>query len=165
LSKNGFRDIYHAAIVSFIMKEKRFAIDERVRWSDVDHAGIIYFGSYIRFFEIAETELYRAMGLPYSHAFEELNVYPVRAQFHSDFKAPAFLDDLLTTKLWVHHLGTSSIELHFEIVRKLSEKGTPGEVLVTGHCVLVTVNRTTLRPCRIPDRLRSGLEEYLISAT
>ncbi len=144
------------------IQEKRFAIDERVRWSDVDHAGIIYFGSYIRFFEIAETEMYRAIGLPYGGAFDDLGIYLVRAQFHSDFEAPAYLDDLLTTELWVGRMGTSSIDLHFEIVRKLSEKGNVGEVLVTGHCVLVTVRRATLRPCPIPKQLRSGLEEYLI---
>jgi YbgC/YbaW family acyl-CoA thioester hydrolase len=144
------------------MNGKRFAIEERVRWSDVDHAGIIYFGSYVRFFEIAETEMYRAMGLPYSGAFDTLDVYPVRAQFHSDFKAPAFLDDLLTTEIWATHLGNSSIELHFEITRKDSVKGKIGEVLVTGHCILVTVGRTSLRPRRIPERLRQGLTAYLI---
>ena len=140
---------------------KRFAINERVRWSDVDHAGIIYFGSYVRFFEIAETEMYRAMGLPYSGAFDELDVYPVRAQFHCDFKAPAFLDDLLTTELWVTKLGNSSMTLTFEIVRMLSTKGKVGEVLVTGHCILVTVDRKSLKPRRIPERLREGLKEYL----
>src|ERR1700733_10874629 len=114
------------------MQENRFAIEERVRWSDVDRAGIIYFGSYVRFFEIAETEMYRAIGLPYSEAFETLDVYPVRAQFHFDFKSPAFLDDLLTTELWVSHLGTSSIRLEFEIFR---DSLTPEEIrttLVTG---------------------------------
>ncbi len=146
------------------MAGKHFSIDERVRWSDVDHAGIIYFGSYIRFFEIAETELYRDAGLPYGTGFDEMDIYLVRAQFHCDFKAPAFLDDLLTTEIWVARLGTSSIDLHFEIIRKLSEKGKPGEVLVTGHCVLVTVRRATLRPCQIPDRLRRGLEQYHIAA-
>jgi acyl-CoA thioesterase FadM len=35
-------------------------------------------------------------------------------------------------------------------------------VLVTGHCILVTVGRTSLRPRRIPDRLRQGLLAYLI---
>ena len=79
----------------------------RVRWSDVDHAGIIYFGSYVRFFEIAETEMYRAMGLPYSEAFDVLDVFPVRAQFHCDFKAPAFLDDLLTCEIWITQIGNS----------------------------------------------------------
>src|SRR5205807_3868444 len=102
--------------------------------------------------------MYRAMGLPYSEAFDVLDVFPVRAQFHCDFKAPAFLDDLLTTELWVTKLGNSSMTLTFEIVRALSAKGTIGEVLVTGHCILVTVDRTSLKPRRIPERLRKGLK-------
>ena len=141
---------------------KKFAIEDRVRWSDVDHAGIIYFGSYVRFFEIAETELHRAIGLPFSEYHDALDIYAVRAQFHCDFHAPAFLDDMLTTEIWVSHLGTSSIRLQFEIVRTLSTKGTIGETLVTGHCVLVTVARATLKPRRMPERLRKGLQEFLI---
>jgi len=39
-----------------------FSIEEYVRWSDVDRAGIIFYGAYVRFFEIAETELFRAAG-------------------------------------------------------------------------------------------------------
>ncbi|SRR5579883_1167866 len=141
---------------------KRFEVQERVRWSDVDHAGIIYFGSYVRFFEIAELEMYRAMGLPYSEYFDILDVYPVRAQFHCDFKSPAYLDDLLTTAIWVSRIGKTSMTLSFEVVRTLSKKGTVGEILTTGHCVLVTVGQKTLRPQRIPDRLREGLEQFLI---
>ncbi len=30
-----------------------FIIEEYVRWSDVDYAGIIFYGAYVRFFEIA----------------------------------------------------------------------------------------------------------------
>ena len=32
-----------------------FTVRERVRWIDCDAAQIIYYGAYIRFFEIAET--------------------------------------------------------------------------------------------------------------
>ena len=41
---------------------RKFTVEERVRWGDVDAARIIFYGSYIRFFEIAETELFRAAG-------------------------------------------------------------------------------------------------------
>ena len=41
-----------------------FVIEEYVRWSDVDFAGIIFYGSYVRLFEIAETEMFRHCGLP-----------------------------------------------------------------------------------------------------
>jgi len=144
------------------MAGKRFSVQDRVRWSDVDHAGIIYFGSYVRFFEIAETEMYRAMGLPYSEAFDVLDVFPVRAQFHCDFKSPAYLDDLLTVNIWISRIGNSSIELNFEITRTLSAKGKEGEILVTGHCVQVAVGRETLKPRRVPDRLRTAMQEFLI---
>ena len=30
-----------------------YIVDEYVRWSDVDKAGIIFYGAYVRFFEIA----------------------------------------------------------------------------------------------------------------
>ena len=141
---------------------KRFAIQDRVRWSDVDHAGIIYCGSYVSFFEIAETEMFRAMDLPFSEAFQVLDCYCVRAQFHCDFKSPAFLDDLLTTDLWISQIGNSSMTFNFEIIRALSTRGTEGETLVTGHCVLVTVDRENYKPRRVPERLRTAMQEFLI---
>ena len=146
------------------MTGRRFAIQDRVRWSDVDRAGIIYFGSYVRFFEIAETEMYRSVNLPFSEAFKVLDVYPVRAQFHIDFKSPAYLDDLLTVELWVGHIGTSSMMLRFEVIRALSEKGEIGQVLATGHCVLVTVDRERYQARRIPERLRTALQEFYIES-
>jgi acyl-CoA thioesterase FadM len=42
---------------------KPHTIEEYVRWSDVDFAGILCYGAYLRFFEIAETELFRTAGL------------------------------------------------------------------------------------------------------
>lgn len=143
------------------MEPKHFEVQDRVRWSDVDRAGIIYFGSYVRFFEIAETELYRAIGLPYSHAFEELNAYPIRAQFHCDFKSPAYLDDLLTVRIWATHLGASSLRLDFRILRTESERGEIDDLLMTGYCILVTVDRVYYKPVRVPDSLRSAIAPYL----
>ncbi len=53
----------------------KYKIEERVRWGDVDAARIIFYGAYIRFFEFAETELFRAVNLPYSVMFDELDVW------------------------------------------------------------------------------------------
>ena len=33
--------------------KRPFLVHEYVRWSDVDYAGIIFYGAYVRFFEIA----------------------------------------------------------------------------------------------------------------
>ena len=52
------------------MPAKPFVIDEYVRWSDVDFAGIIFYGAYVRFFEIAETERLKAGSIERIHAIK-----------------------------------------------------------------------------------------------
>src|SRR5690606_1294188 len=77
------------------MNPAPFIIDEHVRWSDVDAAGIIFYGSYIRFIELAETELFRAAGMPYGEVFDRYDVLLPRVQVHTEFHYPARLDDQL----------------------------------------------------------------------
>ena len=96
---------------------QKFTIEERVRWGDVDAAGIIFYGSYIRFFEIAETELFRAAGLPYGVVFDELNIWLPRVHLECDFHRAAQLDDLLEVSVWVGKIGTTSLRLNFETTK------------------------------------------------
>ena len=65
-----------------------FVIEEYVRWSDVDFAGIIFYGSYVRLFEIAETELFRHCGLAYARMFDEYDIFLPRKAVHSEFTGP-----------------------------------------------------------------------------
>ncbi len=142
-------------------QSKKFTIEERVRWGDVDAAGIIFYGSYIRFFEIAETELFRAVGLPYGKVFEELNIWLPRVHLECDFHRAAQMDDLLEVSVYVARIGKSSLRLNFE-VRKRNEAGEIEEKLMaTAHFVLVSTDRENLKPLPVPDELRRALEPYL----
>src|SRR3989440_11898886 len=96
----------------------KFTIEERVRWGDVDAARIIFYGAYIRFFEFAETELFRAVGLPYGVMFDELDIWLPRAHLECDFRRAAHLDDLLEVSVYVGRVGTKSLRLNFEVRRK-----------------------------------------------
>src|SRR5439155_1307284 len=62
-----------------------FIIEEYVRWSDVDFAGIIFYGSYVRLFEIAETEMFRHCGLAYGSMFDQYDIVLPRKAVHSEF--------------------------------------------------------------------------------
>ena len=138
----------------------KFSIEERVRWGDVDAAGIIFYGSYIRFFEIAETELFRAVGLPYGKVFEELNIWLPRVHLECDFHRAAQMDDLLEVSVYVARIGKSSLRLNFE-VRKRNDAGAIEEKLMaTAHFVLVSTDRENLKPLPVPDELRRALEPY-----
>src|SRR5256884_707513 len=103
--------------VGEVMPATPFVIEEYVRWSDVDAAGIIFYGSYVRFFEIAETELFRACGLAYSDFFDRYGIFLPRKVVHNEFYWPARLDDRLRVAAYVGRVGTISMTLNFAVLR------------------------------------------------
>ena len=138
---------------------KKYTIEERVRWGDVDAASIIFYGAYIRFFEFAETELFRAVGLPYSVMFEELDIWLPRVHLECDFHHAAQLDDLLEVSVFVGRIGNKSMRLDFEVRRKGDEL-----VIAQAHFVLAAVRRDTFETVIIPDELRQRLSDYSAAA-
>jgi YbgC/YbaW family acyl-CoA thioester hydrolase len=134
---------------------KKFTIEERVRWGDVDAARIIFYGAYIRFFEFAETELFRSVGLPYSVMFEEIDVWLPRVHLECDFHRAAQLDDLLEVSVYVGKFGTKSMRLNFEVRRKGEDA-----LVADAHFVLTSVRRDTFETVPIPDELKERLAPY-----
>ena len=61
----------------------RYQIEEYVRWEDIDAAGIINYQAYLRFFGLAEAELYRSCGLSYREMFDEVGVWLPRVHVES----------------------------------------------------------------------------------
>ena len=134
---------------------KKFTIEERVRWGDVDAAQIIFYGAYIRFFEFAETELFRAVNLPYGVLFEELDVWLPRVHLECDFHHAARLDDLLEVSVYVGRFGNKSMRLDFEVRRKGDE-----QLIARAHFVLASVKRDTFETVPIPEELKKRLAPY-----
>ena len=138
----------------------KYRIEERVRWGDVDAARIIFYGAYIRFFEFAETELFRAVGLSYGAMFDELDIWLPRAHLECDFRRAAQLDDLLEVSVFVGHVGRRSLRLEFEVRRKGEEP-----LVAEAHFVLVSVRRDTFETVAVPEDLRRRLAPYTRPAT
>jgi YbgC/YbaW family acyl-CoA thioester hydrolase len=141
----------------------KFTIEECVRWGDVDAANIIFYGSYIRFFEIAETELFRAVGMPYGKIFDELDIWLPRVHLECDFHRAAQMDDLLEVSVYVGRIGTTSLRLNFEVRRKTEDGTIEKDLMATAHFVLVSTDRKDLKPLPVPDELRRALEPYVSS--
>jgi len=133
----------------------KYRIEERVRWGDVDAARIIFYGAYIRFFEFAETELFRAVGLPYGVMFDELDVWLPRAHLECDFRHAARLDDLLEVYVYVGRVGHKSLRLDFEVRRK-----GEAEAIADAHFVLVAVRRDSFESVPVPEELKRRLAPY-----
>lgn len=135
-----------------------FVVEEYVRWSDVDAAGIIFYGSYVRLFELAEMELFRAAGLPFSTVFETYDIYLPRVQVHTEFHHPVRLDDRLKVAAYVSRIGTKSITMNFDVVHVAS-----GKLGAHGHLVLVCTTRNQLKSRPLPEDMVRRLEPFTLS--
>lgn len=131
-----------------------FAIQEYVRWSDVDAAGIVCYGAFVRFVELAETELFRLAGMPYGKVFDEFDCWLPRVHFSGDFHAPARLDERLTVAAFVKGLGTTSVTLGFTIDNEAKKRIADFEI------VLVCMDRKTLKKRTLPPQLRVALSPF-----
>jgi len=135
-----------------------FIIEEYVRWSDVDFAGIIFYGSYVRFFEIAETEMFRNCGLAYAEMFDRYDVFLPRKAVHSEFYWPARLDNRLRVAAYVGRVGTKSMTLNFDVLRD-----GRSSLVAAGWMVLVCVDRRSLKPRPLPAGLITALAPHTLS--
>ncbi len=134
---------------------KPFEIQEYVRWSDVDAAGIVCYGAFVRFVEVAETELFRAAGMPYAKVFDTFDCWLPRVHFSGDFHAPARLDEKLTVAAFVKSLGTTSVALGFTIDNHAKTRIADFEI------VLVCIDRTSFDKRPLPVELRAALSPFL----
>jgi acyl-CoA thioester hydrolase len=74
-----------------------FVIKRRVRLSEVDVMGIVWYGRYPLYFEDASQELGRRCGLSYQD-FYAANIRAPIAQFHVDYYQSLYLDEEFTVK-------------------------------------------------------------------
>ncbi len=134
----------------------RFTVTEQVRWSDTDRAGIIYYGQFLRFIEVAEMEMFRAVGLPYSEVFDRLDIWLPRVKIDFNFRRPLLLEDKIQVSAFVKEFGTKSLTLGFEVHRQKEN-----DLVADGQVVLACVTRGDFKAIPIPDEIRKGLAPYL----
>jgi len=102
----------------------------RVIYGDTDQMGMVYYGNYLRYFEIARNEFLRRAGVPY-RAFEEthgLRLPVIEATVH--YRRPARYDDELAILAAVPVVTGATARFVYEL-RRVPD----GEELASGHTV------------------------------
>ena len=90
-------------------------IQIRVRYSETDKMGYVYYGNYSAYLEVARVEMLRDLGFSYKKMEEEGIMMPV-VDFHITYKKPAFYDDLITIRSRVVNMPGKKIEFEADQV-------------------------------------------------
>ena len=134
-----------------------FVTTEHVRWEDIDLAGIARYGSYTRFLDVAETDLYRSLGTPLSVLHAQYKLWLPRKVMHFDYFSPARLDDEITIAAYFSNIGRTSVTFNVDLLR--DDRKT---LIAAAHLVLVCVN-LNLEKIALPPEFRELVDRYVMS--
>ena len=126
----------------------------RVRYKDTDRLGVVYYGNYLTYFEVARAEFMRDLGFPYSKLEADgftLVVTEAAAKYHYS----AGYDALLTVRTMITELRPVRMRFEYRVIAE------DGHLLVSGHTVHACIN-AKMKPTRIPADLRKFIEKNLL---
>ncbi len=136
-----------------------FVVRERVRWADVDLVGIMRFSAVTRLVEMAEQELLREAGLPYSMIFSAPEIWMPRRHLTIEYFSPARIDDELALVTYISRLGDTSLTVNVDVRHATTNRLVATAVMVV---VCVTVAAFAKRP--LPRVVREALTPFVHAA-
>ncbi|MFC6442918.1 MAG: tol-pal system-associated acyl-CoA thioesterase [Alcaligenaceae bacterium] len=134
------------------MSQNANQLQIRVYYEDTDAGGIVFYANYLKFFERARTEWLRRLGIHQSTMAQTEQQLFVVKQADIEYLKSAKLDDLLTIRSRITHLGGASIRFAQEAWRE-------DDLLCQSQIVVVCVDSHTMRATKINPHLRSILEK------
>ena len=128
-----------------------FTFEIRTRYGETDQMGVIYYGIYPQYLEVARVEWLRSLGISYKE-LEALGVMLPVVSLQINSKRPARYDELLSITLTLREKPTSKITFDYQIFNE--EK----QLLAEANTTLVFVNKETFKPIKCPDFILEKIE-------
>ncbi len=129
----------------------------RVRYSETDKMGYVYYGNYPQYYEVGRVELMRSLGYSYKKLEEMGIIMPVQS-LQIQYLRPAFYDEELLIKTTVNDMPTSRMRFEYEIYN--SDK----QLINKGEATLGFIDAVKRRPTRPPSGILDRFK-YFISQT
>ena len=131
----------------------RFLNPLRVRWSEVDQQRVVFNAHYLTYFDIAFTDYWRALAIPYDISLPALGGEPFVRKATVEFHASARLDDQLEVGLRCARIGNSSMGFVGGIFCE-------DRLLISSELVYVYADPHAQVPVPVPAALREAMLGY-----
>ena len=133
----------------------RFRTELRVRWPECDAQGIVYNGSYMDYLEVGQADYFRNLGFSIYGIARKGFFDSAVVKATMEFKAPAYIEDMLELYVRVSHIGTTSFTIDTEIYHRDSEKLVAStQVVYVGYDAAIASKRP------MPQELRDIIQHY-----
>ncbi len=128
----------------------RSTIDIEVRYAETDQMAVVHHANYIIWFELARTRICEMSGFHYAE-IENMGYLLMVTAVSARYRRSARYGDTVQVTCWGEHLGSRGIHFAYEVHKD-------GELLVTGTSEHLWIDKSTGRPCRMPEPFRASFE-------
>jgi acyl-CoA thioester hydrolase len=129
-----------------------FSWPVRVYYEDTDHAGVVYYANYLRYFERARTEWLRTLGIEQPELAAQHQVIFVVRSIAVEYLQPARFNEVLDVGVELEHVGASQITM--------SQRACRGDaILAEARVRLACIGLPHMRPTRMPRVLTEKISE------
>jgi acyl-CoA thioester hydrolase len=128
----------------------RYAAYQRVGFSETDAQGVVYYGRYMPYFDLARTEYHRHLGRVHLGDVD----FAMRA-VTVEYVAGARFDDLLEIFVRVQRIGTTSITYDHAAYRVDGE-----ELMATAQATLVCIALDERKAVPVPEAFREQIAAF-----
>ena len=128
-----------------------YAALARVGFSDTDAQGVVYYGRYMPYFDLARTEYHRHLG-----GVHLSNVDFAMRAITVEYVAGARFDDLLEIFVRIERIGTTSITYDHAAYRIDGDEDT---LMATAKATLVCIALDERHAVPVPDDFRRRIGE------
>lgn len=136
-----------------------FIKEEQIRFRHTDFAGIVFYPRFLEMLnDLVEDWFDEALDRPFSKIHETNGIPTVDLKIQ--FKNSARIGEILTKKLWVKELKSSSVICGFQFINQQEKTVLEGEVTLVN--VAIAEDRKTIKAEAFNDEVKAKIEKYLL---
>lgn len=138
---------------------KTFTKQEKIRFKHIDYAGIVFYPRFLEMLnDLVEDWFEEALERPFSKMHETNGIPTVDLKVQ--FKNAARLGEILTKKLWVRELKSSSVVCDFQFTNEQDKTVLEGEVTLVN--VKIQEDRNSIKADPFNEEIKEKIIKYLI---
>ncbi len=129
----------------------------KIRFGDIDHAGIVYYPRFLHYFHVALEEFFgQELGVDYPTLIDEHRIGLPTVHLETDFSKSLRYGDVIEVEVSVRKIGKTSITFGYRVF-----KPDEDQPWTQGYNVVVCLDMDSFKKKDIPNWLRQRLERQL----
>ncbi len=132
----------------------RFSVQKRIRYSETDKMGYLYYGNYPALYEIGRVEMLRSLGLSYQQFEDKHGIILPVIDLHIRYLKPAYYDEEIKIDTILESMPGKMISFKHELFNEHNELINKAEVK------LFFVDQKSNQRISVPPSLKEALKPY-----